>query len=234
MYISRRSLLHFGMLAAVLFAVGCAGDSSVAPDDKGNLPPSGGTGTGTLRVVAEVEGYDLGGGDFETEFIATVTDTLDQPASVTVVVSGRFGDVQLAEETPGSYRALRPGYETGSYTLNVAGDAGNVTAVTAVAPDIHVITVPAAGDTVAAGTALNVRWTHAATSAQCRLATLDYDSDWIYGDPGTLWTPSIGNPPRTDQRVSLTRRNVQEPAGALPGSRLAVGIRCAVEPVIAQ
>lgn len=234
MHISTRSTLQIGILAAALFVAGCGNDSSVNPDDAGNLPPSGGTGTGTLRVVVDVEAHAVGGGAYETEFLATVTDTLSQPASASVVVSGRFGDIALGEEGVGTYRATHSGYQAGSYTLNVSGAGGDVTGVTVVAPDAHTITVPTAGSTVEANTALNVRWTRGIASAQCRLETLDYDSDWIYGDPGTLWTPSIGNPPRTDQSVSITRRNVQEPAGALPGSRLTVGIRCTVEPVISQ
>jgi hypothetical protein len=220
-------------LVVLLAALACSDDSSVAPDDAGNLPPSAGTGSGTLQVVVEVEGRDVGGG-FETEFVASVVDTAGDPVSGSVRVRGRFGELGLAEESPGTYRALRSGYETGSYTLEVTSDAGSVTGVTVTAPDVHSITSPTSGESVDAGTALNVRWTRAATADECRLETLDYDSDWIYGDPGTLYAPGIGNPPRTDQRVRIKRRNVQEPAGGLSGSRFSVRIRCTVEPVIAQ
>jgi hypothetical protein len=220
-------------LVVLLAALACSDDSSVAPDDAGSLPPSAGSGTGTLQVVAEVEGRDIGGG-FETEFVASVVDTAGDPVSASVRVSGRFGELGLAEESPGTYRAFRSGYETGSYTLEVTSGVGSVTGVTVVAPDIHTITTPTSGETVDANTALNVRWTRGTTAAECRLETLDYDSDWIYGDPGTLWTPSIGNPPRTDQRVRIKRRNVQEPAGGLSGSRFSVRIRCTVEPIVAN
>lgn len=221
------------LLAVALWGMGC-GDSSVGPDDSGNLPPSAGTGSGTLRVVVEVEAHEVSGGGFDTEFLATVTDTLGAPVSGRVVVSGRFGEVQLTEGISGAYNATRSGYETGSYTLNITSDAGTVTGVTVRAPDIHIITHPTSGETVDANTALNVRWTRSEPAAQCRLETRDYDSDWIYGDPGTLWAPGVGNPPRTDQRIHIERRNVQEPAGGLSTSQFSVGIRRTVEPVVAQ
>lgn len=222
------------LLAVVLSGIGCGGDSSVEPDNLGNLPPSAGTGSGTLRAVVEVEARDIAGGGFETEFLATVTDTLGDPVSGRVVVKSRFGDVQLTEDVPGEYRAIRSDYETGSYTLNITSDAGSVTGVTVLAPDIHTITSPTSGQTVEANTALNVRWTRSEPAAECRLETRDYDSGWIYGDPGTLWTPSVGNPPRPDQRVRVKRRNAQEPAGGLSGSHFSVRIRRTVEPVVAQ
>jgi hypothetical protein len=234
----RRAKLQFctlvtALIAVALSGVACDKDSSVAPDDTGNLPPSAGTGTGTLRVVVTVEGRESGG-DFETEFLATVADTLGAPATARVVVSGRVGEVELAEEAPGSYRAVRSGYETGSYTLDVTSDGGSVAGVTVIAPDVHDITQPASGQTVEANTALNVRWTGAERSAHCRLETLDYDSDWVYGDPGTLYAPSVGNPPRTDQRIRVERRNSQAPAGGLFGSVFSVSIRRTVEPIVAQ
>jgi hypothetical protein len=222
------------LLAVGLLGIGCGDDSSVAPDDSGNLPPSAGTGSGTLRAVVEVQARDVTSGGFETEFLATVTDTLGEPVSGRVVVSGRFGDVQLAEGAPGEYRAIRSGYETGSYTVNISSDAGSVTGVTVRAPDIHTITSPTSGQTVEANTALNVRWTRSEPADECRLETRDYDSDWIYGDPGTLWAPSVGNPPRIDQRIRVKRRNVQEPVGGLSGSHFSVRIRVTIEPVVAQ
>jgi hypothetical protein len=222
------------LLAVVLAGVGCGDDSSVAPDDFGNLPPSGGTGSGTLLAVVEIESRDVAGEGYETEFLATLTDTLGEPVSGRVVVTSRLGEVQLTEDVAGTYSASRSGYETGSYTLNITGDSGSISGVTVLAPVIHAITAPTSGQTVEANTALNVRWSRAEPALQSRLDTRDYDSDWINGDPGTLWTPSVGNPPRTDQRIRITRRNVQEPAGGLSGSRFSVGIRRTVAPVVAQ
>jgi hypothetical protein len=240
MHISKRPSANLqlwitaALLAFALTGLGCGDDSSVVPVDSGSLPPSAGSGSGTLLAVVEIESRDIAGGGYETEFLATVTDTLGEPVSGRVVVSGRFGDVQLAEEVPGTYRAAHSGYATGSYTLNITDDAGSITGVTVLAPVIHTITTPTGGQTVEANTALNVRWSRAEPALQCRLDTRDYDSDWINGDPGTLWTPSVGNPPRTDQRIRIERRNVQEPAGGLSGSLISVSIRRTIAPVIAE
>jgi len=186
-------------------------------------------------VVAEVQARDVSAIAFETEFLVTVSDTVGAPvAGAVVTISGGFGAVRLAEGLPGSYAALRPGYETGSYTLNVTSGNDSLTGVTTHAPSTHVITKPVPGDTVTAGLVINVRWSPSAQSDECRLETRDYDSDWIYGDPGTLWAPGIGNPARTDQRVRVKRRNFEIPAAGLPGSHFSVRLRRSVEPIVSQ
>lgn len=222
------------VLAMLMLCVFSCGEDSPAGPVLGNDPPSPGEGTGTLLVTAEVQGRSVNGSVSETEFLATVSDTLGAPVSGSVTVTGRFGNLQLEEGAPGSYSAVRSGYDTGSYTLNVTSGPDKVTGVTVLAPDIHVITTPTANQVVESNTALNVRWTRPESASECRLETRDYDSDWIFGDTGTLWVPSVGNPPRVDQRIGIERRNYQIPQGALPLSRFSVGIRCAVEPIIAQ
>jgi len=183
--------------------------------------------------MAEVQARDVSTGAFETEFLVTVSDTLGAPvAGAVVTISGGFGAVRLAEGLPGSYASLRPGYETGSYTLNVRSGTDSLTGVTTHAPSMHVITKPAPNDTVTAGLAINVRWDRSVPTDECRLETRDYDSNWIYGDPGTLWAPGIGNPARTDQRVRIKRRNFEIPAAGLPGSHFSVRLRRSVEPVV--
>jgi hypothetical protein len=225
--------LAIALLVLITGGLSCGDESPVEPVS-GNDPASSGEGTGTLHVVVDVQGRSANVGAPQTQFVATITDELGAPVSGTVIVSGRFGDLRLTEDTPGSYSALRAGYETGSYTLNVTSGPDNVTGVTVQAPDIHTITTPTANEVVEANTALNVRWTPRDAAAECRLETRDFNSDWIYGDPGVLWTPTIGNPPRSDQRVRVTRRNFQIPQGALAGSRFSVGYRYTVEPVIAE
>jgi len=221
------------MFVLSLSGLSCKGDSPAGPV-LGNEPPSPGGGSSTLNVVVEVQGSVVNGVVSETELMATVSDSLGGPVSGSVVVSGRFGDLELTEQSAGSYSAVLAGYEAGSYTLNVTAGPDNVTGVTVIAPDIHVITSPTANQVVQADASLNVRWTRQATASECRLETRDYDSDWIYGDSGTLWVPTVGNPPRNDQFVLIERRNYQYPQGALPGSRFSVGIRYTVEPIIAQ
>jgi hypothetical protein len=228
------------MLAAALFMAtflwGCGDDTPTSPEDSGDLPASPGTGSLTLKVVAQALVRDTGPGAWETDFHATVDDALGTPVpGATVTIAGAFGTVTLSPDTAaGSYSATRDGFYTGSYTLDVHSGADSLTGVTALAPTVHTMLTPEADDTVEANTALLVRWTSNGVSNQCRLETRDYDSDWISGDPGTLWTPSIGNPPRTDQRVRLERRNVQIAARGLPGSQMAVCIRKVIEPIVAE
>jgi hypothetical protein len=234
----RRSMfakLQRVVLAALLAViVGCSnGDDPLEPDLSGQVPRSSGGGSGTLVVVADISAREVGASTFETGFVVTVGDSAGNPvAGAVVTVSGGFGAVRLAEGVPGSYTALRPDFEGGSYTLNVRAGPDSVTAVTTHAPSMHTITKPAPGDSVTAGVAINVRWDRGALSDECRLETLDYDSGWIYGDPGTLWAPGIGNPARTDQRVSVERRNFEIPAGGRLGSHFSVRLRRSVEPIV--
>jgi hypothetical protein len=196
---------------------------------------SSGDGTLTLKVVAEAEGHDTAVNSYETVFTATVSDTLGAPVSgATVTIVAAFGTLVLQEDVAGTYRAVFGGYRVGSYTLDVARGADRVTGVTVMAPAIHTVTKPAANDSVTADTAFNVRWTRPDTADETRLETRDYSSDWYYGDQGTSWIPSVGNPPRTDQRLRVYRRNVQIAARGLPGSQLSVSIRRTVEPIVAE
>ena len=222
------------LLVVAMLSGGCSDSESPAePDLSGQLPRSSGGGSGSLLVIAEVQARDVSTSLFETEFLVTVVDTAGAPvAGAVVTISGGFRAVRLAEGLPGSYTALRSGYETGSYTLNVTSGTDSLTGVTTHAPSMHAISKPAPGDTVTAGMAINVRWDRSVVSDECRLETRDYDSSWIYGDPGTLWAPGIGNPARTDQRVRIKRRNFEIPAAGLPGSHFSVRLRRSVEPII--
>jgi len=222
------------VLVAAALAGGCSdGESPAEPDLTGQVPRSAGGGTGTLLVVAEVQARDVSATGFETDFLVSVVDTAGAPVTGAVVtISGGFGSVRLAEGLPGSYSAFRTSYETGSYTLDVTSGSDSVSGVTTDAPSMHVITKPLPGDSVSADLAINVRWDRSVTTDECRLETRDYDSTWIYGDPGTLWAPGIGNPARIDQRIRVKRRNFMIPAGALPGSLFSVRLRRSVEPVV--
>lgn len=228
-----RRLLAWALLLSVPF-VACSSDSPSDPDGL-YLPDSPGSGTVTLRVIATAEVREVGASVYETYFEVTVTDSAAAPVPGAVVtfVAG-FGTLRLTETQAGVYTATRAEFIPGSYTLDVSSGPDYLVGLTASAPEIHTITKPAANDTVTANTAFNVRWAREILSDQCRLESRDYDSDWIFGDTSTLWVPSVGNPPRTDQRVRVSRRNVQLTAAGLPVSQLSVSVRRNVEPIIAQ
>jgi hypothetical protein len=220
---------------AILFS-GCGGSDS--PTSAGGLPDSPGSGTGTLKVVAAVEGRDTGPGTFESDFLATVTDQGGQPVSgATVTISGAFGTVTLAEDSQAAGDYLLntyPGFAGGPYTLNVTRGTDNVTSVRATAPSLHTITSPVANAVVTAGQPVNVAWSRPTAADESRVETLDYTGPWTTGDPGMLTVPGASNPARPDQRFRVKRRTVQSAAGGLPGSQLSVRIRNSVEPVICQ
>ena len=234
---STAALLATGLLTVVLCAslTGCSGSDS--PSGPGVVTASGGTGSMTLRVVAQAEGKDLDGGGFETDFLVTVTDELDVPVSgATVSVSGSFGTVVLTEDrgSAGDYTALRPDYTPGLYTLSVVRGTDNVDDVRVIAPVVHSITSPQPQDFLAKDQAFNVTWSRTSRAQESRVETRDYESAWMMSDTGTFTVPATGNPPRADQRVRVKRANRQAPDGGLPGSDFRARIRVTIEPVVSQ
>lgn len=228
--------------AVVVFRImllsGCASDDSlIDPVLPGTLPDSPGMGSATLQVTAAADIEDTGPATYETKFSATLSDSLGAPVSgASVTFVGAFGTWTLVEDgvTAGLYTSARDGIMQGSYTLNVRAGSDSLTGLTVTAPYTHTIGRPARNETVAANTALNVRWSAPTKANECRLATRDYDSGWIFGDTETLWVPSVGNPPRIDQHVRITRRNVQLTNAGLGISQLSVSVRRTVEPIIAE
>ena len=229
--------LRWTAIGVAVVLLGAALGCKEEPAGPTAVQESPGDGTLTLKVVAEAEGRDTAANTYETVFTATVSDTFGAPVSgAAVTIVATFGTLQLQEDdvVTGTYRSLHGGYALGSYTLDVTRGADRVTGVTVTAPAIHTVTKPAANDVVTANAAFNVRWARPDTADETRLETRDYSSDWYYGDQGTSWIPSVGNPPRTDQRVRVYRRNVQIAARGLPGSQLSVSIRRTVEPIVAE
>jgi len=227
----------FSVAAAMTLALGCSSDSPSGPGGT-ILADSPGGGTGTLEVVAQVEGRDTGPGTFETDFFATVKDNGGVPVSgATVTISGAFGTVTLVEESlsAGDYSLIaNPGYAGGAYTLNVTSGNDNVTNVRATATLIHTITSPLANPVLNADQSVTVTWSRGTAADESRVESRDYSGPWTSGDPGTLSVPGSGNPARTDQRFRIKRRQVQPATGGLPGSQLTVRVRVSVEPVISQ
>jgi hypothetical protein len=231
------ALITVAITALGVAGIGCSSDSPSGPGITG-LPDSPGSGTGTLRVVAQAEGRDTGPGTFETDFFATVTDVTGAPVSgATVTIATALGTVTLPEDalSPGDYSLLtHPVYAGGSYTLDVTRGADNVTSVRATAPSPHAITSPKANTVVTADQPVTVTWSRATAADESRVESRDYQGPWVSGDPGILTIPAIGNPASTDQRFRIKRRNIQPATGGLPGSQLTVRVRVGVEPVVSQ
>ena len=219
-----------GLAGALLLAVaGCGPDGVTGLDDAGG-------GTGTLLVSGTVVGEDTAPGTFQTEFTVTVSDANQAPVSdASVKVDTPDGSVTLTQtDTPGRYTASRDGYREGIYTLTVTrGLSDWVAGVVAIGPDVQEITAPAAGAVVVANQSLVIRWSRGWPAGEAVIESRDYVGAPERDDNESVIPPS-GSPPRTDQRLRVTRTNRTLVAGGLPGSSFSVGIRNSIQPIIAQ
>lgn len=217
---------------AVAVVVAACGDST-GPAVERNQP---GTGTGTMRVLAEIEGSDVAGG-FVTEFDVSLRDAQGLPISgATVTVRNpNLGTVNLLELSAGSgdYEASVNTFAAGDYRLDAVKDADNIQGVVVGGMSAHAILSPQANDTVPAGEPLTVTWSRPSEALGADLETRDFQAEGI-PDSGTYTVPGADNPPRTDGRIRVWRYNQVTIAGGLDGSRLRLSIRNTVEPVVAE
>ncbi len=201
-------------------------------------------------IVGEVAGYDVGGGNFVTEFSAQVLENVtakpkDEPSRFrsggrrpgrTVHVHGSFGRIDLSEDpgNPGTYSATRSGYAPSTYTLTVIHGQGQVSRVNVSAPGIHTITSHAPFDTVTAGQPLQVTWTRAVAAGEVFVETRDFATNGAKADNGKLTIPPSGNPPRDDQYIRVWRINRQAVTRGSMKAEFVAKIRNSAEPIIAR
>ena len=128
-------------LATALLLASCGDGTGPAADRN-----SGGTGSGTLRVTADVDATDVAGG-LITDFVVEVRDALGSPvtgAAVTISNS-TLGVVTLLEAgDPGDYEATRNSFPGGDFALSVVAVNGTdrVEGVVLGGPGVHTITSP--------------------------------------------------------------------------------------------
>ncbi len=217
-------------IAALL--AGACGDGT-GPAVERNKP---GTGTNTLRVVADIEAQDVPGG-FVTVFDVELRNTAGDPVSgATVTVkNGTLGTVNLLETgaATGDYRATVNSFPSGDFQLNVIRGTDKVEGVVVGGLAAHKITAPAKNATVPANQPLTVTWDRPTEAAGADLETRDYSANGL-PDTGSHIIPGTKNPPRADQRIRLWRYNQVSMAGGLAGSRLKLEVRNTVEPVVVQ
>lgn len=232
--IGRQPLL-LGSILLSLWLVGCGSDDPTTPTNPFINPE--GTGSGTLQVIADLEGSDAGGGIFVTNYTVRVTDSSSSPVSgATVAIAGPSGSISLAEDLSelGTYRFSTGSYSPGTYVLSVTSGNDFINNVRVVAPDVHTITTPTANETVSADQILMIGWTRASAADELRIESRDYESPSSELDDGVSAVPAIGNPPRLDQRIRIYRTNTRTIAGGLPTSRFEAEIRNSVEPIISM
>ena len=224
------------LLAAALVAASCGDDNIVG----------GGTqvteaGSVSLRVSAEIDGQeDIGSGQFSTQVLVTVSDSLGQSvndAAVTLIHS-HFGSLALTGDslTPGEYRTTIWGYYGGDYVLNVRRGTDSLVGARIFAPDIHQITFPTLADTLDRQQPFTVTWSRQYEAEQVQVETLDYGPSLISGanpDDGDFELPA-SHRARSDQRVRVWRTNAVELLTGLAGSQMRATIRNAIEPIVVQ
>ena len=131
------------LLTAVVLAVAAAcggGGDATGPAVSRNNP---GTGTGTLRVTADIEASSVPGG-MSTDFTVTLRDGLDSKVSgATVNVSNpSLGTVTLTETGAGSgeYVNTRLTFPSGDFKLTVVRGTNNVQGIVLGGPLIKTFT----------------------------------------------------------------------------------------------
>src|SRR5574341_195022 len=213
---------------AALVATAC-GDGT-GPAVERNDP---GTGTNTLRVVADIEAQDVPGG-FVTVFDVELRNGAGDPVSgATVTVkNGTLGTVSLLETGTGTgdYRATVNSFPSGDFGLDVIRGTDKVEGVVVGGLAAHKITAPAKNTTVPADQPLTVSWDRPTEAAGADLETRDYSASGL-ADTGSHVIPGNQNPARADQRIRVWRYNQVAIAGGLAGSRLKLEVRNTVEPI---
>ena len=219
-------------LAAALLLASC-GDSTGPAADRN----SGGTGSGTLSVKADVDATDVAGG-LVTDFVVEVRDGLNDPVSgaLVTITNSTFSVITLLEDPgTGDYEATRNSFPSGDFELSVVAANGTdrVEGVVLGGPGVHTITAPLANTTVLSSEPLTITWTAPSQAVSAEVETLDFGPALV-PDNGTYVISIANNDPNGAQRIRVFRFNEVAIAGGLIGSRMEVEVRQTVEPVIVQ
>lgn len=218
------------MGAALAAAVACGGDSGTGPATSRN---NAGTGSGTLRVIADIDAKNVPGG-FTTDYDVTVRDGLgNRVTGATVTISNNsLGTLTLTETSVGSgnYFATRLSFPDGDFRLSVVRATDNVQGVVLGGPGVHTITSPANGSVAAANQPLTVRWSVPSRAKATEVETNNFGPIAL-PDTGAYSIAGPNNPANSSQQVRVSRYNEVEIAGGQPGSRLRVTVENNAQPV---
>ncbi len=224
-------LRGIGVTAALLLA--SCGDSTGPAADRN----SGGNGSSTLLIKADVDASDVAGG-FVTDFLVEVRDALNNPvsgATVTISNSG-LGVVTLLEDPgTGDYEATRNSFPAGDFELSVVAANGTdrVEGVVLGGPGVHSITAPLQNATVSSLEALTITWTVPSQAVSAEVETRDWGPALV-PDGGVYIVPIADNVSNGSQRIRVYRYNEVAIAGGLIGSRMRVEVRQTLEPFTVQ
>lgn len=222
------------LLAAVMFALAaCGGGDAVGPAVSRNNP---GTGTGTLKVTADIDAANVAGG-MSTDFTVSLRDALGNKVSgaTVTVYNPSLGTVTLPETAAGSgdYFNTKLSFPAGDFTLAVVRGSDNAQGIVLGGPGVHSVTAPVAGSVATAGQPLTVRWTVPSQAKSAMLETRDF-GPLALPDTGAYVIAGANNPVNSNQRVRVSRYNEVDVNGGLPGSRLRVTVEQTVQPINVQ
>jgi hypothetical protein len=218
---------------ATATAAACGGSSSGGAVDRNRA----GTGTSTLKVTATATVTSS-----TTAPLTNLSVTLDNGqnqnvsnATVTINNAGLGGDVALTESPAGSgiYTSSKTMLPSGDFTLNVVSGTDAVHGVVLGSPGAHTVNAPTMNTTVTANQPLDVSWTTPSTAKAATVSTRDLAAVSM-PDTGAYTIAAANNPPRTGQRVTVSRMNETDIAGGLPGSLFSVTVTNQVTPYTVQ
>lgn len=219
--------------ATAVFAAFACGGGSTGPAASRN---SGGTGTATLLVRADIDASNVTGG-FRTDYDVSVRDAIGNPVSgaTVTVANSALGTLTLTETAPGSgdYFNTRLNFPAGDFRLTVTRGADNVRGVILGGPGVHTISAPSNGSVATANQPMTVRWSVPSQATAAEVETDDF-GPIVLSDVGTYTIAGANNPINNNQRVEVRRYNQVDIVGGRPGSRLRVTVENAAEPVNVQ
>ena len=226
-----RHSLSLAAVAVATLAAACSDATGPAA-----VRNNSGTGTGTLRVTADIEA-STNNGSVRTEYSVRLRDNAGNAVSgATVTIRNRsLGMISLAEtgQGTGSYFNSRLEFPNGDFQLDVVRGADTVRGVVLGGPGIHTITAPTTGSTAAAGQPMTVRWT---VPSMAKVAVVENDDfgPFAVPDTGAFTIGGAFNPANNNQIVTVSRYNEVDIAGGILGSRLRVTVEQSVTPISVQ
>ena len=227
------SFARIALLPAAALALVAACSDSTAPAAARNNP---GTGTSTLRVVADIKA-STNNGTLRTEYSVSLRDGAGSRVSgATVTIQNRnAGTITLAETGAGtgSYYNSRLEFPAGDFQLAVSRGTDNVQGVVLGGPGVHAITTPTTGGSSTAGQPMMVKWT---VPSMAKVAVVENDDfgPFAVPDTGAFVIGGSFNPANSNQTVIVARYNEVDIAGGILGSRLRVMVEQEVRPISVQ
>lgn len=220
------------LVAATTLGIAACGDST-GPAVSRNNP---GTGSSTLRVIADIDGTG-GPGGMRTDYLVSVRDASGarvSGASVTIQ-NAMHGTLTLSEVAAGTgeYFTSRLEFPSGDFRLTVVRGSDNVQGVVLGGQGVHSIISPTTGSSAVANQPMTVRWSVPSRAKMAEVENSDF-GPFAVPDTGAFTIGGAFNPARPDQRIRVSRYNEVDIAGGILGSRMRVTVETEVEPISVQ